>query len=82
MPERLVKRGKELSVEEQNFANVIWFSTFINVDVDSVAFPPAEQLDVVLRDAVHIGGNSGALSKRMTRVPEGRNAHIEKKVVH
>jgi hypothetical protein len=40
MPVRLVKRGKELGVEEQNFANVIWFLTFVNVNVDSVAFPP------------------------------------------
>ena len=40
MPERLVKsRREESRVEKEEFFNMIRFLTFIDVDVDGVAFP-------------------------------------------
>ena len=39
MPERLVKRGKELGVEMEDSANMIGFLAFVNVNIHGVAFP-------------------------------------------
>ncbi len=56
MPERLVKsRREELRVEKEDFLNMIRFLMFIDVDIDGIAFPPSQELDVVLGDAVAIG---------------------------
>ena len=56
MPERLVKsRREELGVETEDFLNMIRFLTFVDVDVHGIAFPPSQQLDVVLGDAVAVG---------------------------
>ena len=42
MPERLVKsRREELGVGKEEFLNMIRFLRFIDVDVNSIAFPPS-----------------------------------------
>jgi hypothetical protein len=62
LPERLVKRGKDLDVEVENFANVIRSLMFVNVDIDGIAFSPTEELDVGTRDAVHVRCDSRAFT--------------------
>ena len=56
MPERLVKsRREESRVDKEDFLNMIRFLTFIDVDVHGITFPPSQQLDVVLGDAIVVG---------------------------
>jgi hypothetical protein len=38
MPDRLVKRGEEPSVETEDSADMIRFLAFVNVDIHSVTF--------------------------------------------
>ena len=60
-PESLVSaRGKELGVEVEEFLNIIRFLTFVNIDIDCVAFPTSEELDVVFGDAVAVCSDSSA----------------------
>ena len=46
MSERLVKEGEKLGIEAKDFPDVIRLLAFINVDVDDVAFPAFQELDV------------------------------------
>ena len=57
-----MKRGEELGVEPEDFLDMIGLLTFVNVHVYSVALPPSKQFDIVPRDAVAIGSDSGAFA--------------------
>ena len=46
MSERLMKRKEKLSVETKDFPNVVRLLAFINVNIDDVAFPAFQELDV------------------------------------
>ena len=46
MSERLVKGREKLGVESKDFSNVVRLLAFINVDIDDVAFPMSQELDV------------------------------------
>jgi hypothetical protein len=39
--------GEELGIEEEEASNVFWPSSFIDVDIDCIAFPSTQQLDMV-----------------------------------
>ena len=41
-----MKREEKLSVEMKDFSDMIRFLMFINVDIDDVAFPASQELDV------------------------------------
>ena len=46
MSERLMKKREKLDIEMKDFSNMIRFLTFINVNIDSVAFSVFQELDV------------------------------------
>ena len=48
-------RREELRVEKEDSLNMIRFLTFIDVDIHGIAFPPSQELDVMLGDAVVVG---------------------------
>jgi len=60
MPERLVK--EELGIEMEVVANMVVFLAFVNVEIDSIAFPKAQDLNVMSRNAIVICGDGGTLS--------------------
>ena len=63
MPKRLVKcRREKFRVKKEDFLNMIRFLTFVDVDVDCIALPSSQELDVMFRDAVDIGCHCSSFS--------------------
>jgi len=46
MLKRLMKRGEKLDVETKDFPDMIRLLMFINIDIDDVAFPASQELDI------------------------------------
>ena len=45
--------------------NKIGFVKFIDINVDSIAFPPSEELNIFFGDAVQRGGDRSPFADRM-----------------
>ena len=61
MLKKLVKKEKKLDIEMKDFSNIIRFLTFININIDDVAFLASQELDVKSWDIIAISDDSDAL---------------------
>ena len=56
-----MKRKEKLSVETKDFPNVVRLLAFINVNIDDVAFPAFQELDVKSCDVIVISDDNDTL---------------------
>jgi len=58
------------------------FSEFINVYIDSVAFPPAQEFDFISGHTIHSCCDSCTFPKRVTREATGGNAGLKEETMN